>query len=171
MAQRDELKRANARAAERRSAMPQALSARFDKAQGRIVIELSSGLTIAFRPEDAQGLERATPAALKDIEISPSGFGLHFPKLDADLYIPGLLEGFFGSRHWAAARLGARGGSAKSAAKGEASRANGLLGGRPRKDGKSRKKTRGELAVEKLEDPATRSLGMSVDAHLKLIRG
>jgi hypothetical protein len=78
-------------------------------------------------------LERATPTDLGEIEISPSGFGLHFPRIDADLYIPALLEGFFGSRRWMAARLGARGGKAKTEAKAEASRANGLLGGRPRK--------------------------------------
>ena len=29
-----------------------------------------------------------TPAQLSEIEISPSGFGLHFPKLDVDLYVP-----------------------------------------------------------------------------------
>jgi hypothetical protein len=47
-------------------------------------------------------LEKATPAQLEPIEISPSGFGIHFPKLDADLYLPALLEGFLGSRKWMA---------------------------------------------------------------------
>jgi hypothetical protein len=60
-------------------------------------------------------------------------FGLHFPALDADLYIPALLEGFFGSKRWMAARLGELGGKARSAAKARASRANGRLGGRPKK--------------------------------------
>jgi hypothetical protein len=70
---------------------------------------------------------------LDPIEISPSGFGIHFPKLDADLYLPALLEGLLGSRAWMAARLGARGGKATSPAKISAARANGRLGGRPRK--------------------------------------
>jgi hypothetical protein len=61
------------------------------------------------------------------------GFGLHFPALDADLYIPALLEGFFGSKRWMAARLGELGGKARSAAKARASRANGRMGGRPKK--------------------------------------
>jgi uncharacterized protein DUF2442 len=78
-------------------------------------------------------LEQATPPDLSEIEISPSGFGLHFPRIDADLYIPALLDGSFGSRRWMAARLGMRGGKAKTDAKAEASRTNGLLGGRPRK--------------------------------------
>ncbi|QEX21486.1 hypothetical protein FRZ61_14120 [Hypericibacter adhaerens] len=133
MARHDEFDRTDTRAAERRKSTPGAVSAAFDKKQGKIVVELSTGLTIAFRPGDAQGLEQATPTDLGEIEISPSGFGLHFPRIDADLYIPALLEGFFGSRRWMAARLGARGGKAKTEAKAEASRANGLLGGRPRK--------------------------------------
>lgn len=131
MVSRNEFERAIARGNARRQSTAHAVSASFDK--GKIVVELSTGLTISFRPRDAQGLEDARPADLKEIEISPSGFGLHFPRLDMDLYIPALLEGFFGSRRWAAARLGARGGKATSAAKTKASRTNGLLGGRPRK--------------------------------------
>ena len=133
MVTRNEFERANARGSERRRNSAHAMSAKFDRRQGKVVVVLSTGLTISFRPRDAQGLENAKPADLREIEISPSGLGLHFPLLDADLYIPGLLEGFFGSRRWAAAQLGARGGRATSAAKTEAARANGLLGGRPRK--------------------------------------
>jgi hypothetical protein len=70
---------------------------------------------------------------LDRIEITPSGFGIHFPKLDADLYLPALIEGFFGSKRWMASRLGTAGGKARSAAKVLASRANGRLGGRPKK--------------------------------------
>ena len=132
MGHRD-LQQANIRAADRQSSNPRATSAVFDKRQGKVVVELSSGLTISFRPADAQGLEKAGPADLSEIDITPSGFGLHFPKIDADLYIPALLEGFFGSKKWSAARLGASGGLAKTRAKAEASRANGRLGGRPRK--------------------------------------
>jgi hypothetical protein len=62
-----------------------------------------------------------------------AGFGLHFPKLDADLYVPAILEGFLGSRKWMAARLGTAGGSSRSKPKAAAARANGSLGGRPRK--------------------------------------
>ena len=133
MAHRDELAQANARGVLRRRTTPRAVSAKFDKGEGKIVVELSTGLTISFRPRDAQGLEAAAPGDLKQIEISPSGFGLYFPRLDADLYIPALLEGFFGSRRWMAARLGGRGGKATSQAKAAAARANGALGGRPRK--------------------------------------
>ena len=84
----------------------------------------------AFQVRIAQGLEHATRAALREIEISPSGFGIHFPKLDADLYLPALLECFFGSKKWMAAQLGQLGGRSKSLAKRAASKRNGALGGR-----------------------------------------
>jgi hypothetical protein len=68
------------------------------------------------------------------IEITPSGLGIHFPKLDADLYLPALLEGFLGSRRWIAAQMGRIGGKASTKAKSTAARRNGRLGGRPRKE-------------------------------------
>lgn len=116
-----------------RASAPTAVSARYDRKSRRIVIHLSSQLEVSFPPRIAQGLEHATPAALRDIEISPSGFGIHFPKLDADLYLPALLEGFFGSKKWIAASLGQLGGRSKSRAKRAASQRNGALGGRPPK--------------------------------------
>ena len=78
-------------------------------------------------------LTRPTPAQLSTIEISPTGFGNHLPMLDADLYVPSLLEGFLGSRKWMASRLGAQGDKSRSTGKAAAARANGALGGRPRK--------------------------------------
>jgi len=130
---KEEIESANARAAARLSKTPIATAARYDPRIGRVVVDLSSGLSIAFRPQAAQGLEEAKPEQLTKVEISPSGLGLHFPALDADIYLPGLLEGFLGSRRWMAAQLGKAGGSATSRAKTAAARANGKLGGRPKK--------------------------------------
>lgn len=124
---------ANTRAAARLAHSPTAVAARYDRRIGRVAITLSSGLDIAFKPHDAQGLEGARPAQLAGIEISLSGLGLHFPKLDADLYLPALLEGFLGSRRWMASSLGKAGGQATTEQKASAARANGRLGGRPRK--------------------------------------
>jgi hypothetical protein len=129
----DEFAAANDRATKRLSTTATATAARYDRRIGRIVIDLNSGLSLTFRPTDAQGLENATPERLRKIEISPSGLGLHFPALDADIYLPALLDGFLGSRSWMASRLGQAGGKSTSAAKTAAVRANGALGGRPKK--------------------------------------
>jgi hypothetical protein len=129
----DEFEAANRRAAAVLAKTPTAVAARYDRRTGRVVIDLSSRLTVSFKPQDAQGLAEAKPEQLAKIEISPSGLGLHFPKLDADLYLPSLLEGFLGSRRWMAAQLGKAGGQARSIAKVAAVRANGKLGGRPKK--------------------------------------
>ena len=133
MAIYDNFELANRRAKDRQAAIPRAIAAHYDRASGRIVIHLSSNLDLSFSPRDAQGLENAKPSQLEEIKISPSGFGIHFPKLDADLYLPGLLEGFLGSKRWMASRLGQIGGKSRSAAKRAASKANGRLGGRPKK--------------------------------------
>lgn len=128
-----EIRKANERAREMQAAVPRAERAWYDPRLGRVVVELSTKLAVMFAPGDTEGLEKAAPAELEPIEISPSGFGIHFPKLDADVYLPGLLEGFLGSRQWMAARLGASGGRSRSAAKKKAAKKNGKLGGRPKK--------------------------------------
>ena len=110
-----------------------AVTVRFDRRRWRIVIGLNTGVEIAFPTRLAEGLAGARPDDLAEIEISPSGLGLHWPKIDADIYVPGLLQGAFGSRNWIAAELGAVGGRSLSSAKAAASRANGHKGGRPRK--------------------------------------
>jgi hypothetical protein len=126
-----EFEGANRRATKRLRNTACATSAHYERKRDRVVIALSTGVEVAFRPRDAQGLERADPHHLDTIEISPSGLVIHFPKLDADIYLPALLEGFFGSKRWTAARIGKIGGSVSTKAKAEAARRNGKLGGRP----------------------------------------
>jgi hypothetical protein len=133
MASGDHFEEANQRAKDLQACIPRALSAHYDRKAGRIVVHLSSRLIVNFSPDDVEGLKDARPSQLDKIEISPSGFGIHFPDIDADLYVPGLLEGFLGSRTWMASRLGQVGGRSNSKAKKTASRANGRLGGRPGK--------------------------------------
>jgi hypothetical protein len=127
----EEVVGATIRANERLRSDPRAIAARYE--DGQIVIDLSTRYRVSFAPERAQGLADASPSDLAEIEITPSGYGLHWPKLDADLWLPALLEGVFGSRTWMATRLGAEGGKATSDAKAAAARENGTLGGRPRK--------------------------------------
>lgn len=129
----DKVKVANRRGKDILSSTPRAMGAYYDKRTGRIVIQLNTKLDVAFRPQDAQGLEDARPSQLQPIEISPSGLGIHFPQLDADIYIPALLEGLLGSKRWMATQLGKAGGRSKSPAKVSAAKRNGQLGGRPRR--------------------------------------
>jgi hypothetical protein len=130
---KNEFEDANARAAAQLRKTSHAMNVRYDRKRDRVVVELNTGIEVAFRPRDAQGLQRARPYQLDEIEISPSGLGIRFPKLDADIYLPALLDGFLGSRRWVAAEHGRIGGSVSSKAKAAAARRNGKLGGRPRK--------------------------------------
>ena len=107
-------------------------AARYDPASRRIVVTLRHGLELAIPVRLLQGLSDAPPASLARIEISPEGTGLHWPDLDVDLYVPGLIQGLFGTRRWMASLLGRAGGRARSEAKTRAARANGRKGGRPR---------------------------------------
>lgn len=127
------IEQAEQRMRERMAATPRAIAARYDRRVSRVMVSLSSGLELAFPPHLAEGLADAKPADLAAIEITPTGLGLHWPKLDADLYLPALLQGVFGSPRWMAGLLGKTGGLARTAAKAAAARENGRKGGKPRK--------------------------------------
>jgi Protein of unknown function (DUF2442) len=92
---------ANKRSNQRETPKPlHAVAARFDAVKNRIVIDLDNGAEFSFPPVLAQGLSHASEADLKQIEISPLGSGLHWPKLDVDLTVDGLLAGVFGGHFW-----------------------------------------------------------------------
>ena len=77
-------------------------------------------------------LAGAKAADLRNVEISTAGLGLHWPKLDADLHMPALVKGVLGTKQWMT-QIGAARGKSATVAKAAAARANGKLGGRPRK--------------------------------------
>ena len=108
------------------------LSARYDRHSARVTLRMNSGIEVTFPTAQVEGLTGAAQEDLAEIEISPTGLGLHWPRLDADLYVPALLQGVFGSRNWMAAQMGTAGGKARTPAKKVAARANGRKGGRPR---------------------------------------
>lgn len=128
-----EFDRALARGQKRLLTEPQASRARYDRRTGRVVVELTNGCSFIFPARSLQGMARATDAELARIEIMGIGYGLHWPALDADFTVPGLLMGVFGTRAWMASELARRAGQTTSKAKAAAARANGRKGGRPRR--------------------------------------
>jgi len=70
--------RGDQRTRELKANVPRAVTARYDRRTGRVVIELSSGLEVGFLPEKAEGLAGASAAELEEIEITPSDTGFIF---------------------------------------------------------------------------------------------
>ena len=128
---REQIKAANKRGSAAIARGPVARAARYDARRALIVNSLEGGCEFSFPTALAEGLTDAPRSKLKKIEISPNGLGLHWPQLDADLYVPALIEGAFGSRRWMQ-HIGEFGGSARSTAKAKASRENKTRGGRPK---------------------------------------
>jgi hypothetical protein len=112
---------------------PPAESAHYDAGRNRVIIRLTTGVEIGFAPRDVEGLQRASMEDLRAVEVEVFGLGIHFPTLDADLYVPALLEGVLGANHWMAARLGSAGRRSRSTVRALASPENGKRGGRARK--------------------------------------
>jgi Protein of unknown function (DUF2442) len=125
---------ANKRGQRRLATTPVALKATYDEARDRVIITFKSNLELSFDPRITQGLSQANAVELSEIEISPSGLGVHFPKLDADVYVPSLLKGITGSKVWMASLMGKEGGKVRSTTKTTSSRLNGTKGGRPRRE-------------------------------------
>ncbi len=97
-----EYERAKRAAARADRIEPRAKSARYDRRTNRIVVELRNGATFMFPAELVEGLAGASPKELAEVHVAPSGAGLHWPSLDADLSLPNLLAGEFGSKSWMA---------------------------------------------------------------------
>ncbi|XHX80446.1 MAG: DUF2442 domain-containing protein [Stenomitos frigidus ULC029] len=81
---------------------PTAENAFDDRTSGRVVIHLRYGATFSFPAALRQGRAGASPDDLAAVEVSPSGTGLHWEKLDADLSVPALLNGIYGNAAWMA---------------------------------------------------------------------
>ena len=112
---------------------PRAESVHYDAGRDRVIVRLTTGVEIGFAPHDAQGLQRASREDLLTIELDPFGLGIHFPRLDADVYVPALLQGLLGSESWMKARYDTLGAPVRGSAGTAVSHANkkpGSLAGR-----------------------------------------
>ena len=112
---------------------PRATDARYNRKTGRVTVDLVNGCAYVFPAHLVQDLSEASHDDLASVKVDGMGFNLHWPKLDADLYVPALVAGVFGTRDWMSRALARQAGRARSPAKAVAARANGAKGGRPRK--------------------------------------
>jgi Protein of unknown function (DUF2442) len=98
-----------------------------------LILKLSGGRRLVIPREDLQGLQGASSKQIRKVEILGDGTGLHWPELNVDHYLPSLLRHVYGTKRWMA-EIGRTGGLARTALKRRASRANGLKGGRPKRN-------------------------------------
>ena len=85
---------------------PRARSARYERAQDRIVVDLGNGTTFSFPPHLLQGFDGARPDQIAEVEVQGMGVGLHWESLDADFTVEGLMAGRFGTARYMRERFG-----------------------------------------------------------------
>lgn len=64
-----------------------------DVTDARITFELTDGRSVSVPLSWSWRLQEATPEERQNYEISPSGYGVHWPDVDEDLSARGLLRG------------------------------------------------------------------------------
>ncbi|HEV2739422.1 MAG TPA: DUF2442 domain-containing protein [Candidatus Elarobacter sp.] len=99
----------------------------YDASRSEVVVQLYSGVTVAVPRRFFPHIQHATAAELTNVELSPAGWLIVFPALDADYSVAGLLREIFGLTEQQR-----RAGATKSLARAAASRENGKKGGRPK---------------------------------------
>lgn len=97
-----------------------------------IMLKMSDGSVHGIPKSKLEGLANVADEVASNVEITEDGFGVRWPDLDLDMYVPPLLQGIYGTKTWMSS-LGRHGGRVRSEAKGRAARENGLKGGRPHK--------------------------------------
>lgn len=108
---------------------PRVLSARYDDATARVLVEFSNGCLFGFPVWMVPGTSQATPEELEQIQLEPFGEAVIWEELNADTNVLGMMLQAFHLKTRAAKYLGA----STSPAKAQAARENGKKGGRPRK--------------------------------------
>lgn len=130
-ADRREFARARAAWAEAEAAPSALIRARYDARRDAVDLSFRCGATIIIPRKLIPWLDGASKADLRAIKVFTYE-GIECAPIDMHIFVPGLIEEVFGTRFLAAA-MGTRGGQRRSKSKAAAARANGALGGRPRK--------------------------------------
>jgi hypothetical protein len=136
-----QIRAARKRGGRLRTTEPRALRARYDRPARMLAIELTNGSSFRLPIKLIPWLWDVSESRLAEVEVSPSGEGLHWESADIDLSVAGLLQQIFGTTSWMR-QLASRGGRSRSPAKVRAARSNGAKGGRPRGPGKGRRRNR-----------------------------
>ena len=79
---------------------PHAESARYDPRTGLMTLTLYNGCSFTFPARQVQGLEHATDDEIEAVDLGLTGYGLHWEALDADVSVPGLMAGRFGTERF-----------------------------------------------------------------------
>jgi len=111
---------------------PRAAAAAYDAASREVHVRMHNGASFAVPLRMLGELDGASDEDLARVEVPPSGFGLHWPALDAHIALSGILDATFGGI--VRSGIARKAGSTRSSAKSRASRENGRKGGRPRKE-------------------------------------
>ena len=64
--------------------------------RGWVIVRLQDEREVRFPTSKSRRLREGTPEAVKNVELICSGTGLHWPDLDEDLSVQGIIEGRFG---------------------------------------------------------------------------
>ena len=80
------------------------VEARYDRRSAAVILTFGSGASMTIPRGVIAGLEREPVSALEAVVLSLAGDALRWPLLDADVYVPGLVERAFGSRLFALVR-------------------------------------------------------------------
>jgi len=131
-ADRERFEAARARGKARAEDPSAVVDAHYDRTADAVRLLFRGGGSMTIPRRFIPGLEGASASTLASVAVSPAGDALRWTSIDADVYVPGLVERAFGQRLFAAA-AGRRGGRRRSKAKADAARRNGAKGGRPRK--------------------------------------
>ena len=121
---------AKARAARSRKRGLRAISVKYDAQSKRVVMETTTGHLFGFPVAAIPSLRDARAEDLRQVELTPSGSGLHWDNLDVDLDVPALILSVLG-RQERVRELARAAGSVTSEKKAAAAKANGAKGGRP----------------------------------------
>jgi hypothetical protein len=99
---------------------------------GKVVtISFADGFALTFPSSVIKELRNARTSDILKGRLTAAGDAVHWDDLDAHYTVVGLLAGRFGTKAWMQ-EIGKKGGGRKTPAKANASRLNGMKGGRPR---------------------------------------